>query len=166
MNCGNVSEGWKKKSDFLCKSELSSDGCLVLVVCYESFNAAGRRHCDPDPFSAKLRGTQPSTFPCWERDFQARLMWVHLAPIPLALCYCLGFNNNGVAFKSLRLTALSDNHKRICVRLKTCLSATPDCTGRMELLWLSCRFMDEWFSPAWKSIKVTSKSIFTIARDA
>lgn len=68
-------------------------------------------------------GRKPSTLPWCERDFQARLMSVHLAPIPLALCYCLGFNNNGVAFKSLRLTALSDNHKRICVRLETSLSA-------------------------------------------
>lgn len=50
--------GLEEKSNFLCKSELSSDGCLVLVVCYESFNAAGRRHCNPDPLYAKLRGTQ------------------------------------------------------------------------------------------------------------
>lgn len=114
--------GLEEKSDFLCKSELSSDGCLVLVVCYESFNAAGRRHCDLDPLSTKLGGTQnPQPFHAAREIF--KLMSVHLAPIPLVLCYCLVFNNNGVAFKSLRLTALSDNHKRICVRLKTSLSA-------------------------------------------
>lgn len=50
--------GLEEKSDFLCKSERSSDGCLVLVVCYESFNAAGRRHSDLDPLFAKLRGTR------------------------------------------------------------------------------------------------------------
>lgn len=39
MNFGKVSNS--EMLYFLCKSELSSDRCLVLVVCYESFRLLG-----------------------------------------------------------------------------------------------------------------------------
>lgn len=108
----------RKKSAFLCKS----DGYLVLVDCHESFKTVRRRHCDPDltPLSTKLGGMQTFNFCLLRERFASQ---ANVGPFSPSRCYCLCFNNDGVAVNFLRLTALSDNHKQLCVRLKSSLSA-------------------------------------------